>query len=103
MARDFFREGDIIGKKIRVAKYGGQRVIDFVSSAGGKLTERHQLFGLHQLRLQALQTFDGLLGACQQVGTLAIRQMLAEKNQKAEGNCSEAGWPSAEFTNAAES
>ncbi len=61
----FFRKRCIVGQKIGIAEDRGKGIIDFMRSASGELAKRHELFGLHELGLQPLQTFNGLLGAGQ--------------------------------------
>ncbi len=57
----FVRDRGIVGEQIGKAEDGGERIINFMSRAGGELPERDQFFGLHDLRLQAFQIVNRLL------------------------------------------
>ena len=46
--------GRIFGEQVRIAEYGREGVVDFVSRPGGELPERYQLLRLHQLCLEPL-------------------------------------------------
>src|SRR5437868_7771455 len=51
-----------------------------------QLAERYQFFGLHHLRLQSLQVFDGLLRSRQQSRAVRVRQMSTQEYQESDGH-----------------
>src|SRR2546430_6732508 len=62
----------------RSTEDGRERVVNFVRRAGGELAKRNEFFGLHHLRLQALQILDRLFGTGQKPGAVLIGQRSEE-------------------------